>query len=337
VEYVVSASAGATSLESFMKKLLAFCLCLFCLLPLAQSEEAAPPKMSKADFLASLHFESGKISLPGNIATLDLPEQFRYLGAADASRLLAAWGNPPDASTLGMIVPTEPSLLSPGGWAVVLTYDKDGHIKDDDAGAIDYDKLLKEMQAAITEANPERKKQGYESLSLVGWAERPSYDKASHKMVWAKRLRFGDATQDTLNYNVRVLGREGVLVLNAVADSGQIDQIRTAMQTVMGFTQFSEGNRYTDFNEKTDKVAEYGLAALVAGGVAAKLGLFGKLFALLIAFKKIIFVAVAALGATVYKRFTRERDDAAPAVAVSEAVDAGEAKVSLKKPEHTES
>ena len=330
-----------------MHKLLATVFCLALSLPLAQAQDAtasapaaaaapapaaAPAAISKEEFLASLPFQDGAISLPGNIATLKLPDNFRYLNPEHAARLLAAWGNPPNAKTLGMIVPTSPNVLESGGWAVVLTYDKDGHIADGDADSIDYDKLLKEMQEGIAESNAERKKAGYAGMTLLGWAERPSYDKASHKMVWAKQIRCDDSERNTLNYNVRVLGREGVLVLNAVAEAGQLDQVKQDMQTVMGFTQFTDGNRYTDFNSKTDKVAEYGLAALVAGGVAAKLGLFGKLFALLLAFKKIIFVAVAALGATVFKRFKR----APEAPVVEEPAPLADGKVSLKKPEHTE-
>jgi uncharacterized membrane-anchored protein len=304
-----------------MKKLLAIVCCFLLWLPMARAAEAPAPKMDKQTFLASLHFQDGAINLPGNIATLQLPPAFRYLPPADAARVLAVWGNPPDAATLGMIVPASTSVRGEGGWAVVVTYDKDGHVKDDDADKIDYDDLLKEMQSSIADGNAERKKQGYEGLVLKGWAERPSYDKASHKMYWAKQIHFDDSPQDTLNYNVRVLGREGVLVLNAVADAGQIGQVKQDMRIVTGFTEFTPGNRYTDFDSKTDKVAEYGLAALVAGGVAAKLGLFGKLFALLLAFKKIIFVAVAALGATFFKRF-KDKPKPAP----------GEAKVSLEKP-----
>ncbi len=298
-----------------MRRLLAIVCCWMLCLPLARAQDTPAPPMDKETFLASLHFQQGTIVLPGKIATLQLPANFRYLPPEDASRLLAAWGNPPDAKTLGMIVPSEPSVMSNGGWAVVVTYDKDGHIKDDDADSINYDKLLKEMQESIAEGNAERKKQGYAGMELRGWAERPSYDKASHKMYWAKQIRFDDSPQDTLNYNVRVLGREGVLVLNAVADAGQIEQIKTDMRTVTGFTDFTDGNRYADFDSKTDKVAEYGLAALVAGGVAAKLGLFGKLFALLLAFKKIIFVAVAAVGAGIFKHFKGK--DEAPTTPVS--------------------
>jgi uncharacterized membrane-anchored protein len=297
-----------------MRKL--FATFLFLMLPLmgaAQAEDK--PAMTKESFLASLTFQQGDIVLPGSIATLKLPPAFRYLAPADAERLLVdAWGNPPGAKTLGMIFPAGVSPLDEQGWGVVITYDKDGHVKDGDADSIKYDELLKEMQEGVAEANAARKEKGYGTMALVGWAEAPRYDKASHKLYWAKELRFDDARQNSLNYNIRVLGREGVLVLNAVAGMDQIAHIKGEMQTVTAFTEFNPGNRYADFDAKSDKVAEYGLATLVAGGVAAKLGFFGKLFALLLAFKKLIFVGVAVAGAGLLKLFGRKKEAAVPPV-----------------------
>jgi uncharacterized membrane-anchored protein len=139
------------------------------------------------------------------------------------------------------------------------------------------------------------------ALALVGWAEKPTYDKANHKLYWAKELSSEGAPEHTLNYNIRILGRKGVLVLNAVAGMGQIDKIKAEMQTVLGFTEFTKGNTYAEFDRSTDKTAEYGIAALVAGGVAAKMGLFGKLFAVLLAFKKVLVVGVIVLWVGIQK------------------------------------
>jgi uncharacterized membrane-anchored protein len=294
---------------------------LFCLA--LGSASAAPgdqaaSQQAEQQLVVSFVPHEGKVSLPGGIATLDLPANFRYLDPADAARLLEAWGNPPGATTLGMIVPAGVNPMSAESWGVVITYDKDGHVKDDDADGIDYTRLLKEMQEGLAESNAERKKQGYRPMTLVGWAEQPHYDKASHKLYWAKELQSEGDAQHGLNYNIRVLGREGVLVLNAVAGIGQLDQIRTEMQQVTSFTNFTAGNRYADFNGSTDKVAEYGIAALIAGGVAAKLGFFGKLLALLLVFKKVIVVGVAAVGSVVWKFFRREKKTAPPPVQVDD-------------------
>ena len=245
--------------------------------------QASAPRMTAAQFESSLTYQQGKISLPGNIATLDLPSSFRYLSPADTSLLTAA------------------------GWGVIVTYDEDGHVKDDDADAIKYDELLKEMQEGTEANNAERKKQGYAPMTLVGWAEPPSYDKASHKLYWAKELKTEGEQASGLNYNIRVLGRKGVLVLNAVAGMDQIAKIKSEMKQVTAFSEFTDGNRYADFDSNTDKTAEYGIAALVAGGVAAKLGLFGKLFAMLLVFKKFLIVGIGAIGVAINKFLGREK------------------------------
>lgn len=279
--------------------------CLSC----AHAQEQVGQTMTPEQFETSLNYQTGKITLPGSLATLNLPPTFRYLNPADSERVLVdAWGNPPGNATLGMIVPANTSLLSAAGWGVVVTYDKDGHVKDDDADDINYDDLLKEMQAGMVEANKERKAQGYSGMALVGWAEKPRYDKASHKMYWAKELRTEGDSSSGLNYNIRVLGREGVLVLNAVASMAQIDTIRSEMKLVTAATDFTAGNRYADYNASTDKTAEYGLAALVAGGIATKLGLFAKLFALLLAFKKFIIIGIGFAGMGLYRLFKRRQE-----------------------------
>jgi uncharacterized membrane-anchored protein len=278
--------------------------------------EETGSKMTAEQFLASLKFQTGKIDLPNNIASLDLPASFRYLNPADSSRVLVdAWGNPPGGTTLGMIFPADVSPLSRNGWGVVITYEEDGHVNDDDATSINYSDLLKDMQASVEEGNEQRKKEGYAAIQLMGWAETPSYDKSSHKLYWAKELAFSDAQEHTLNYNIRVLGRKGVLVLNAVAGMNQLGMIKSQMPTVLSSTNFNAGNGYADFNSITDKVATYGIAALVAGGVAAKMGLFAKLFALIIAFKKFVIIGLIALGAAIKKLLGMRKKETPPAAA----------------------
>lgn len=298
-----------------IKQLLLIVIALFSLNTFAQSTETPPSEPATeesasastgedgaAALLASFKFETGKITLPNGIATLDLPANFRYLSPADSEKLLVeGWGNPPGNETLGMIIPTETNPLSDAGWGVVITYTEDGHVKDEDADKIDYKELLDDMKKESEEANKERVKQGYSAMHLVGWAEEPSYDKQARKMIWAKEFGSDKQSENSLNYNIRVLGRKGVLVLNAVAGMKQISQIKSEMPSILAVTDFTKGNRYEDFDSKTDHTAEYGLAALVAGGVAAKMGLFAKLGIMLLALKKFIVIGLVALGALVKK------------------------------------
>ncbi|MFO1436613.1 MAG: DUF2167 domain-containing protein [Gammaproteobacteria bacterium] len=298
-------------MSNLLKKLIvAISSTVFAVVALA--EEPAPPAESAEQMAAklesSLKYQTGEIKLSDGLATLRLPAEFRYLDPEQTKKLLEeGWGNPDGGGTLGMIVPSATSPMSDNGWGVIVTYEENGYVSDKDADSINYDDLLKEMQSSIKDENEERKKAGYGSIELVGWAERPSYDKATHKMYWAKDLRFDGSDQHTLNYNIRVLGRRGVLVLNAVAGMSQLAAIKTDMQKVIAFTDFNPGHSYTDFDSKTDKVASYGLAALVAGGIAAKTGLLAKLVALLIAAKKLVVLAIAGIAAFFSKLFKRAK------------------------------
>lgn len=287
--------------------LLALCSFNICAQGAPEPTPADDPRISAEEFMASLKAQSGEITLPNGVATLKLHESFKYLSPESTEKLLVdAWGNPPGNKTLGMIIPTDTSPLEQNGWGVVITYDEDGYVSDKDADSIDYSELLADMKSASKDESEERKKQGYGSMMLVGWAEAPRYDKITHKYFWAKEYATDNTAENSLNYNIRILGRKGVLVLNAVAGMNQIDRIKLKMPELVEVTDFTQGNRYEDFNQDTDHVAEYGLAALVAGGVAAKMGLFAKLAALLIAFKKIIIVGVVAFFGLIGKLFGRK-------------------------------
>ena len=77
---------------------------------------------------------------------------------------------------------------------------------------------------------------------------------------------------------------------------------------LLAATSFNDGKRYEDFNAGTDHVAEYGLAALVAGGVAKKVGLFATLGLLLAKFWKVALVGLAVFGGGLMKLFKRKAD-----------------------------
>jgi uncharacterized membrane-anchored protein len=308
----------------------AFCLlAAFALMPLtinatpadpatpAAADESAKDDSAKTEaFLKSLQLQTGTVSITKAQATLKLAPGYSFLRAADAQRVLnQLWDNPPDSDVLGMILPsTDPKvLLDKDSWAVVVNYTDEGYVSDADAAKIDYDDMLKDMKKGADEENPERLKQGYPAIELVGWAEPPRYDSASHKLYWARNLKFknADGSDDgqTLNYSIRVLGRQGYLSLNAVAPIDQLAKVRADMPQVLDMTEFDQGQRYADYNASTDKLAAYGIGALVAGGIAAKAGLFTKLGLLLLGLKKFLVIGIAAIGGFFAKLFKRNKSN----------------------------
>jgi uncharacterized membrane-anchored protein len=279
-------------------------------LPAIAQDPAAQESATQEEATAgpTFDYQTGNIVLPNKVATLRLAGNYRYLDPAETEKLLVAWGNEPGNETQGAIVPNDVDPMESDGWAVILTYLDDGHVDDSDAAKIDYDEMLADMKAGTEQHNEARKQNGYQAVHLVGWAEKPRYDAAAKKLYWAKELDFEGTGVRSLNYDVRVLGREGVLSMNAVATMDQLGRIRRDMKPLIDVAQFNEGYRYAEFNSKTDRVAEYGLGALIAGGVAAKLGLFGKLAALLVAFKKFIIIGLIAVGGLVAKLLGKKKD-----------------------------
>jgi uncharacterized membrane-anchored protein len=260
-----------------------------------------------------LQYKQGEVTLKNGLAKINVPAEFKYLDPADTDTVLTKiWGNPPTGQkTLGMLVPSNAGPADADGWGVIITYDEDGYVKDDDAAKIDYNKLLKDMKAGTAEASKEREKKGYPPISLVGWATPPRYDAVEKKMYWAKELEFGDSADHTLNYNIRILGRRGVLVLNAVSSMEQFPDIEKVVPSILATVNFQEGHRYADFNPSTDKVATYGLAALVAGGVLAKGGFFKVLLGGILAAKKFVIIGVVALLALAKKIFGGRKSEGA--------------------------
>ena len=273
----------------------------------AGEAEADPEAAERAAFEAQLSYQSGDVSVGDKLATLHLGDKFRFLGPADAEKVLVAWGNPPGAEALGMICPAGGAATAEDGWAVVVTYSEEGHVEDDEAKDIDYADLLKDMKSDTEESNAERQKAGFGTVHLVGWAEPPHYDEKSKKLYWAKELDFGGA-EHTLNYDIRALGRKGVLELNAVASMKQLALVKKEMPAVLASVEFKQGMRYADFDPDMDTVAAYGIGALVAGKVAAKAGLFKLLIGGILAGKK--FIAAGLLGlAALAKKVLGKKDE----------------------------
>jgi uncharacterized membrane-anchored protein len=274
-----------------------------------EADSAAAMERAEKQFESKLHWQQGHVEIEGGIAALDLPSGFRFLGPKDARLVLEkAWGNPEDESTLGLLFPAGVGPFTDSAWAVEVSFDEDGFVKDDEAATIDYTKLLHKMQDDAEESNKLRHEKGYATVQLIGWAEPPHYDSATHKLYWAKRLQFSGTHGQTLNYNIRALGRRGVLILNAIADMSSLDSVRANMPAVLASVSFNQGHRYTDFS-KGDKVAAYGIAALVAGGVAAKAGMFKVLIGLLIAAKKFVIIALVGASAWLKKLFGKKQAD----------------------------
>ena len=232
-------------------------------------------------------------------ATLSLPEGFGFIPRKEAAALMTLMGNRTGDEFVGLLVPLSSQDAGGGQWFVSMQYDPAGYIKDDDAQHWDADKLLQSLKDGTEAGNAERTGAGIPPLKVTRWIQSPRYEGGEHRLTWSAEVmrKDGTDTDPGINYNTYILGREGYMSLNLVTATSTVDEDKTAAAKLLSAVDFKSGKRYTDFNSSTDKVAAYGLAALVAGVAAKKLGLLALIGVTLAKFAKVIFIAVAAFGA----------------------------------------
>lgn len=245
--------------------------------------------------------KNGPVEIPlKDQAVLKLPAGYAYIPVEQAGSVMRAIGNQVGPNYLGMVVSDNLSGF------VSINFNPAGYIKDDDAKDWKADEMLENLQKGTDAANEERRNRGIKEFEVTGWIEKPTYEAATHRLVWSAALRDkgapADATQG-VNYNTYLLGREGYMSLNLVTDADNVEREKPLARTLLAAVEFDSGKRYADFNAGTDKVAEYGLAALVGGIAVKKLGLLAAFGVFLLKAWKLTAVALVGVGAAVRKFF----------------------------------
>lgn len=267
----------------------------------AQEPQASPEQQAFMKALSELKWVKGptSVQVAGN-ATLNVPEGFVFLDAANTDKFLVLNQNIPGGNEV-MIAPEDLQ------WSAYLSFSDEGYVKDDEK--IDAAALLKSLQEGTEEANSERRRRGWGELHVLDWAVRPAYNTDNKRLEWATLLQSDGGR--SVNFSTKVLGRRGHTSVVLVSGEGDLAAARPQLETVLAGYSFNSGDRYADW-VPGDKVAEYGLAALVLGGAAAiatKKGFWAVLGSFLAAGWKFIAAGVVALGAGIRKFFGGKSKD----------------------------
>ena len=297
-------------------------LCIFSL-----HLQAAPPGDSLAtvsdDFKLftdsvnkALEYQTGKVDIADAKVTLNIPAGFKFLNAQQSKYVLTdIWGNPETNAegVWGMIFPENASPMDDSSYAFVVSYDEIGYVKDHDANDIDYEELLEDIREDEKTSNAERTKAGYEEVHIVGWAQKPFYDNKRKILHWAKELRFGNGDgPNTLNYEIRILGRKGMLSLNAVGRIDQLSAVNNDITKILDIAAFTNGHTYSDFDPDVDEVAAWTIGGLVAGKLLLKAGILATILKFLAPLWKFILMALLPIGAFFKKFFQRKKERELP-------------------------
>lgn len=286
---------------------------LFCAasLPAQAADAPASPQAAEME-AASAAAMTAQVPGPkdialGDQAVLKLPAGYAYIPPAEAARLMRAMGNHTGEGFHGLVVGEQLEGF------VTVEFERAGYVKDDDARDWNADELLENLKEGTEAGNQERRERGIPEFVVSGWVEKPAYDAASHRLVWSAAVRdknpSGAGGGDGVNYNTYQLGREGYMSMNLVTDLATVEQQKPFARALLAGLEFNDGKRYADFDASTDKVAAYGLAALVGGIAAKKIGLLATLGIFLAKFWKIGAIALVGLGAGA-RKFFRKKESA---------------------------
>ena len=246
----------------------------------------------------------------GGIAELQIPEGFMFTAKKGTQKLLELTQNIPNGNEVGAIVPAVRD--DEKVWFVVFEFSEVGFVRDDEKSDLHEATILENIQDATEHSNEIRKEKGWPAYHVIGWENRPFYDQKTNNLTWAIHGR-DDAGSESINHSIRILGRHGTMNVDLVLAPQQYASVVPQFNALMTAFQFRQGSRYADF-VSGDKVAAYGLTALIAGGagaVAVKTGLLMKLWkfivVIVLALKKALIVIFVALGAAIKKLWNRIR------------------------------
>ncbi len=270
------------------------------LLPFAAAIAQTPPSPESLQNERRAAFEAAeKVAVRGAAIVklreqgqIDLPGGYLYVPQPEAGRVMRALGNAESSTLIGLVFPQ-----GEGNWFATLRFIAEGYIKDDDAKNWNANELLQNLKDGTEAGNDERTARGFEPLEVVRWLEPPAYEAQTRRLVWSALVRAKGVESDSgsANYNTYALGREGYFSLNLVTAVDALDAHKPQARELLAALSYMPGKRYEDFNPSTDQVAAYGIAALVGGVAAKKLGAFALIGVFLLKFWKVI--AVVALGA----------------------------------------
>jgi uncharacterized membrane-anchored protein len=210
-------------------------------------------------------------------------------------------GNPPRDGHYAIVPTTDDET-----WIGVFSFAPLGYVRDDEK--IDPDELLQTLREQEASAAEERRRLGLPALHLLGWYVPPHYDSITKRLEWGTKLQ-DDNGRILVNYTARLLGRTGVMNAILISDPASLEADKRSFATRLTRFTFNSGERYSEFRQG-DKVAEYGLAALVLGGAAAvatKKGLWAVVGGLIASFWKIVVGGAIALLAAIKALFTRKK------------------------------
>lgn len=267
------------------------------------AQPATPGLPDPAEMLKAEGFKIGPTTGDLGNAKLELGPGWAFTGRRGHREWVTDNGDAPYGNERGVLQPVAWDKT----WVVFFSFDDVGYIEDAENEELDADEIYDGYRQGVKEQNKRLQAAGSTGYTLKGWKTKPHYEAATNTLEWCLIAEIDGQT--IVNHEIRILGRKGVMSATIACSPEELDRIalKETRQALEGFS-FESGESYAEY-QKGDKIAKYGLAALVAGGslaLAAKSGLLGKLLKPIIAGVVIVGAVIAKFFKGIFGGFSKE-------------------------------
>ena len=233
--------------------------------------------------------ENTTVTLPDSHGRLIIPDDYAAIVGHDALRMLEITNGKPSNKK------SEANVFSSDLKAQIdFDFIGTGYVSEDDWNTFDPKALLQSVIEATEEQNKERRAEGLPEMHAVKWLHQPTYNISNHTAFWA--IQGTDSNGGGIvNSTALRLGRTGFERLVLIEDIKDYKPVGSPLDLMLASFSFSPGDTYED-HLNTDKIAGYGIAALVGTVVGAKVVKATAAGGLTPFFKQIAVFFAAVLG-----------------------------------------
>lgn len=255
---------------------------------IARAADATQEDSPTVKEIKAMHWmRSGDLHFDRSHSTLSLPAGFAGVAGGDAVRFDELINGSKDEKTEGI-------LLSKNDDTVFFQFIESGYVTIDDWESLDPTAMINSIRENTEESNAVRRQHGLKPLHVKGWLHPPSFDRPTKTVFWAISIDRDNGSALVNSVALR-LGRTGYEKIIWAAEPEAFTAAGGTLDPMLRAHSYDAGQRYED-HAAGDKLAGYGVAALVGAVAGAKLAKVAAAGGALLLFKKFWFLVLAPIA-----------------------------------------
>lgn len=270
---------------------LAFVLELLCSFALVAQEHQYNPTHGPAE-----------VTISNANVGFNLPEDYFFLQAADATALMREIGNL-SVDIDALVVPADEDA----NWFIYFKFSDLGYFKMEEVKEeLEDIDLIGEIRKNTELNNQKRAKAGFSTIEVIGYAEKLSLNTSRQTLDFA--IESVQEGQRFIERRSIMFGRKGLLLCSFVCSKERYFNVQATSNNMFASILFHNNYRYADFNPGIDKYAVVGIGTVLVGREITRSGWLSRTLKIL---GKAIWAFIIGIFAVIWallKRLFRKKE-----------------------------